>query len=215
MDISYDQSAQQPTVPPASHFKFQRGRATFVAIATVILCLALFSLGYYFLVYQKDLANTTDIEASVFVPEEDEIEYKNAKYGFKMIVKRDWNVNEFGSKVEFKTLNNGQIIFEAFNNSEFASISEVNERFCESFEKGFQEGISDAEIAKQFNFVLLEQNGIKGCEAEGEILGFKQKYNVYYNPFNSNVYTLLYTSTDPASEEELIEAASSFTLTTE
>lgn len=215
MDTSYDPSTQQPTVPPASHFKFQRGRATFVAVITVILCLVLFSLGYYFLVYQKDLSNTADVDASVSTPAEDEIEYKNSEYGFKMIVKKDWNVNEFGTKVEFKTLNNGQVTFEAFNDTEFASITEINERFCDSFESGFREGINDSETAQQFDFVLHEQNGLKGCAAEGEILGFKQKYNVYYNPYNSNVYTLFYTSSDPASEEELVEAMSSFVLTRE
>ncbi len=209
---TYNGPSTQQAQPATPEFKFKKGRTIMVVAVTVVISLVLFGIGYYFLVYQKDLSNTSDVDASVFVPEEDEIEYKNDKYGFKIVVKREWNVNEFGTKVEFKTLKNSQITFEAFNDTEFASITEINERFCDSFETGFREGITEPDIAERFNFELHEQNGLKGCEAEGEILGFKQKYNVYYNPYNSNVYTVFYTSSDPATEEELAEALSSFTL---
>lgn len=225
MDIQSDPSstpapplAQTPTqevplvTPGANPFKFKKGKMTLVIGVTLLLFLALIAAGYYFLVYQKNLSNTEDANAAIFIPEEDEIDYVNNTYGFKMIVKRLWNVNEFGTKVEFKTQNNGQISFEAFDDSEFASITEIDERFCQSFETGFREGIADSEIAQQFSFTLLEQNGLKGCEADGEVLGFKQKYNVFYNPANNNVYTIFYTSSDPATEDELVKALSTFRL---
>lgn len=225
MDTQYNPSTTQTpvTAPPAevpvrplqaSSSNSKKSKMILVSVIFAMLFVVLIAAGYYFLVYQNDLSDTQDASAAVFIPEEDEIDYVNNTYGFKMIVKRMWHVSEFGTKVEFKTANNGQIIFDAFDDSEFASISEIDERFCGSFETGFREAIPNKEVAERFSFTLLEQNGLKGCEAEGEMeAGFRQKFNVFYNPTNNYVYTVFYTSSDPASEEELIKSMETFRIT--
>lgn len=184
-----------------------------IVLAVVLLLVAVISGIYYFFVYRENLSQTEDVNASVFLPGEDEIDYYNEKYNFKMIVKRDWNVNEFGSKVEFNVGNDGKIYFEAFEDSEFANISEIDDRFCQSFEEGFKEGLSGNELANSFDFKLFEQNELNGCTAEGEILeGFRQQYNVFYNPELKLVYSIFYTSANPENESLLTDSLSSFRL---
>jgi hypothetical protein len=184
-----------------------------IVVVGVLLLMAIVFGIYYFFVYRDNVDQTEEVNASVFLPDEDEIDYLNEKYNYKMIVKRDWNINEFGTKVEFNVGNDGKIYFEAFEDSEFANISEIDERFCQSFEEGFKEGLSGNELANNFNFQLFEQNGLNGCTAEGEILeGFRQKYNVFYNPELKLVYSIFYTSANPENESILTESIASFRL---
>lgn len=202
-------SGVSPSVFPG---KKRRNKTPLIIIFSLFSLLLLTSVGYYFFVYQKGITDTQDTKAQVFAPDESEIEYVNETYGFAMVVKRLWNVNEFGTKVEFNASDSGQMFFDAFDDREFSSIGDVDEKFCESFETGFRGGLP-ADTAKQFNFTLLEQNGLKGCVAEGEIeKGIKQKYNVFYNPTNNNIYTLFYTvsTSEPTTERELAKSLSTF-----
>jgi len=84
-----------------------------VVVGVLLLMTIVFGI-YYFFVYRDNVDQTEEVNASVFIPDEDEIDYLNEKYNFKMIVKRDWNINEFGTKVEFNVGNDGKIYFEAF-----------------------------------------------------------------------------------------------------
>ncbi len=224
MDIPhYNPTTTQTTTQPSEGLpggasslvlpgKKSKNKTPLVIIFSLFFLLLLTSIGYYFFIYQKNITDTQDTKAQVFAPDESEIEYVNETYGFAMVVKRLWSINESGSKVEFKTSDNGTISFEAFDDREFSSIEDIDERFCESFETGFREGLLD-ETTKQFNFTLLEQNGLKGCVAEVEITkGFKQKYNIFYNPTNNNIYTLFYSvsTSEPAIEGELAKSLSTF-----
>lgn len=224
MDIPhYNPTTTQPSTQPSEGLpggvsslvlpgNKRKNKTPLLIIFSLFFLLLLTSVGYYFFIYQKNITGTQDTKAQVFAPDESEIEYVNETYGFAMVVKRLWSINEFDTKVEFKTSDNGTIRFEAFDDREFSSIEGIDDRFCESFETGFREELPD-EIAKQFNFTLLEQNGLKGCVAEGEIeKGIKQKYNVFYNSTSNNIYTLFYTvsTSEPITEGELARSLSTF-----
>ncbi len=183
-----------------------------IVVAVVLLLTALVFGIYYFFVYRDNVDQTEDVNASVYTPGEDEIDYFNEEYNFKMIVKKDWNINEFGTKVEFKIGSEGIIYFEAFEDSEFANISEIDERFCDSFEEGFREGLSGSEDADNFDFQLFQQGELNGCTAEGQIAELRQMYNVFYNPELKLVYSLFYSSANPENEQLLVDSMSSFRL---
>jgi hypothetical protein len=200
----------QAVKPPVKRFD---KKPILIVVAVVLLLTAIIFGIYYFFIYRDNVDQTEDVNASVFTPEDDEIDYFNEKYNFKMIIKKDWNINEFGTKVEFNVGSDGKIYFEAFEDSEFANISEIDERFCQSFEEGFKEGLEGNELANNFDFKLFEQNGLNGCSAEGEILeGFRQKYNVFYNPELKLVYSIFYTSANLENEAILTESIASFRL---
>lgn len=184
-----------------------------IIVALVVFLMLVIAGIFYFFVYRDSIAETENASANVYIPNETEIDYFNEEFDFKMIVNKDWNINEFGTKVEFNVGNDGKIYFEAFEDSEFANISEIDERFCDSFEEGFKEGLSGNDFADNFDFKLFEQNNLNGCTAEGEILdGFRQKYNVFYNPELELVYSIFYTSANAEKEGELSEAMSTFRL---
>jgi len=202
------------TQPPVMQIQKQNrvnSRLIIVAVISLVVLVGILAAGYYFFFYSDGINTPEDTNAATHLLREDEVEYTNDTYGFKMIINKSWNVNEFGTSVEFSINNESKIYFEEFNDSEFASVKSIDERFCESFETGFKEGIPDKEIAEQFDFVLSNQNGLDKCEAEGEIVeGFKQKYNVFYAPARSRVYTLFYTTSNPETEKELNDALESF-----
>ena len=182
-----------------------------VGILGIIVLLLLMASGYYFFIYDGGITDTDETNAAVFLPEVDEIDYYNETYKFKMITKKNWNINEFGTKVEFNVDDDGKIYFEAFNDSEFANIKVIDERFCDSFEEGFKEGLAGNDFADKFDFKLFTQNELNGCEAEGEIIeGFRQRYNVFYNPTDKLIYSIFYTSSNPESEEALAETLRTF-----
>jgi len=182
-----------------------------VFLGLIVAFLLVLSSVAYFLFY-KAKVEPTDANASIYEVEEDELEYINDLHNFSLVLNKDWNVNEFGTKLEINTTNKGKISFESFDDQEFSAITNIDQKFCDSFETGFREGLGNSEVSEQFDFVLFKNaGGLEGCEAEGEVVaGFKQKYNIFYNQSTKEVYALFYTSSDPATEQELIDALDSF-----
>jgi hypothetical protein len=181
----------------------------YVGVAFVLLVVV--AVGYFLIVYQKELTDTENLNAAIFTPEEDEVDYESRANKFKMVLKKDWNVNEFGTKVEIKTNDNGLIMYEKFDDDELAQIDEVDQAFCDSFETGFQEGLGNSENAKSFSFNYTELNGLAGCIAEGEIYeGYRQQYRVLFNEEVSEVYSLFYTTGNLENEQDLKDSLLSF-----
>lgn len=180
-------------------------------IGVVFVLLVVVAVGYFLFSYQNDLFKTSDTDAAIFTPEDDEVDYESKDNKFKMILKKDWNVNEFGSKVEIKTNDNGLIMFEKFDDDELSQIDEADQAFCDSFETGFQDGLGNSDNAKSFDFTYTELNGLKGCIAEGEIYeGYRQQYRVIFNEENSQVYSLFYTTGNLENEQDLKNALQTF-----
>lgn len=180
----------------------------FSVLLIVIIALV---VSAYMIFSQREDMTPTESEAFSEL-KENQLEYVNSTYKFSLIVDKEWNINEFGTKLEINTTNNGKISFEAFNNQEFAAINSIDQKFCDSFETGFKEGLGNTEVSEQFDFVLFKNSsGLDGCTAEGEILsGFKQRYNIFYNSATKEVYSIFYTSTDLKTEQELVDTIESF-----
>lgn len=146
-------------------------------------------------------------------PGAEEVRYDNTDLDFTLIHPKDWKVEEDGQKAQFMPpTGTGAINFEAFSDQSFSLLSEVNKEFCDSFERGFVEGLgADEDLAKQFDFVLFDLNGNKGCTAQGSIItGINQKYYVFLNNNKDKVYTIFYTATDSEEEEQLKSVMDTF-----
>ena len=196
-----------PKVVEASNSK------VFIVIFLFILVIGLSIGGYYFLIFRQNQNQEAPEEA---IPTDAEFVYENEKFGFSVITPKSWEITPVGNKVVFYGENDGVVNFEAFVGEEFQSVNELDEQFCESFEKGFREGLSDTGLSEQFNFELFSQNGLTGCRAEGQIVqGYYQKYNVYFDSVDKQVYTLFYTIPDEAEDSKYEKLLSSFQLLTQ
>lgn len=198
------------TMPVEKRQNISKKKILLFFFLVIAFLLVLSSIAYF--LFYKAKVQPTDANASVYEVEENELEYINNPHNFSLVIDKKWNVNEFGTKLEINTTNKGKISFESFNDQEFSAITNIDQKFCDSFETGFREGLGNSEVSEQFDFVLFKNAvGLEGCKAEGEIVaGFKQRYNVFYNQTTKEVYTLFYTSSDPATEQELIDALDSF-----
>ena len=197
-------------VPVQKRQSLGKKKVIVLLLLLVVFLMVLTSVAYF--LFFKTKTEPTDANASVYEVEENELEYVNELHSFSLVLDKNWNVNEFGTKLEINTTNKGKISFESFNDQEFSAITNIDQKFCDSFETGFREGLGNSEVSEQFDFALFKNKaGLEGCEAEGEIIaGFKQRYNIFYNQTTKEVYTLFYTSSDPATEQELIDALDSF-----
>jgi hypothetical protein len=198
------------TVPVEKKHNISKKKVIIFLLLLVIFLLTLTSIAYF--LFYKAKVEPTEANADVYEVEENELEYVNKVHNFSLVIDKEWNVNEFGTKLEINTTNKGKISFESFNDQEFSAITSIDQKFCDSFGTGFREGLGNSEVSEQFDFVLFKNaGGLEGCEAQGEIIaGFKQRYNIFYNQTTKEVYTLFYTSSDLATEQELIDALDSF-----
>lgn len=206
-------AAAVQAVIPDKNVKPDKKKSSYTIMIALLVILIMFvaGAGYYFLVVKGNTDQSSAVDPQNLTNEE--FVYESKDYNFSLVLKKEWNVNELGKKIIIYTGNDATMNFEAFTGEEFSAIEQVDEPFCDSFETGFKEGLEDSGLADQFDFVLFEQNGIKGCSAEGQIIeGYKQKYNVFFDPVNKQVYSIFYTVPADIDTAEMDKAFSSFSL---
>lgn len=206
-------ASAQPEIPEKKkNTNRKKGKYNLLIGGLILLILIVAGLGYYSLIFRGN--NSLPVFENPKSIDETEVEYISNDYGYSMVIKKEWDVNEVGNKVIFFANDDSVLNFEAFTGEEFSTIESVDDEFCDAFETGFKEGIEDSGVADQFEFKVFEQNGIFGCVAEGEIVaGYKQKYNVFFNPNSKEVYSLFYTVPGEVDTTDLDMALASFSLT--
>lgn len=211
MDTQSNQTPTQNAVDPFGEsldttINNKKSNSAVVWVITIILLVLTLAFGYYLLIYNKKSSENKHVTFEEATLEENEVEYTNTDLGFRIFVDKSWDVKELGSGVTFIS-DSGNIYIEELKDDDLSSVKDIDDEFCKAFGTGFSEWIPN------FDFELFQQGDIKGCTAEGEVSGVRQKYNIFYNPENSSVYTVSYVVKDLSLESRLSRAISTFTLT--
>jgi hypothetical protein len=138
-------------------------------------------------------------------------EYSNRDLEFTITIPRSWLVEEYDQQAEiFSDTGNSGVNIEAQFDPALTDTS-LNQEVCVYIGEGFRAGLGLTSDSQEFLFNYTTLNEIPACNARGSVKdGVTQNYYFLFNDQNLKTYTVLYTTREPAEEEQLKKVVGSF-----
>lgn len=206
-DDDADVSNAKPVVEPLSKRKYA---ALIIAALIFVSLLVLTTFGIYRGVvnlsggqggFGLNIFNEGGLE-----PQEGEKIYENSVYNFAIIIREDWQVEDYDDQIVINTGQEGEIQIQVFTDDTYRNLEVIDQTFCQEFEEGFLQGVDDIDNLDDFDFSVTDMNGTSVCVAEGFIFPeVRQKYLLLFNREEGRLYTVVYTALGGDNDAELID----------